>query len=108
MEKELEALKLERRGLEAHQEQVESWWRHIGQWSATVVQHEVIVIFSIHTLIQSVMRLAVKLKLKGGRDFLYLIYLFISFFWGGGWTPFNFTKEMHVFFAVTFYFGSKA
>ena len=41
LENELEALKLERRSLEAHQQQVESWWKHVGQWNATVVQHEV-------------------------------------------------------------------
>jgi len=41
LEKQLENLKLERRSLEAHQEQVDSWWTHAGQWRATVVQHEV-------------------------------------------------------------------
>lgn len=41
LEGELEQLKLERRSLEAHQEQADSWWQNIGKWSATIVSNEV-------------------------------------------------------------------
>ncbi|XP_067945493.1 sorting nexin-25-like isoform X2 [Watersipora subatra] len=42
LKREIDMLKLERRALEAHQEQVDSWWKHVGLWNATTVQYELV------------------------------------------------------------------